>query len=184
MDECLYSLKELTSFVSDIKHALRYNNKLWTVLKPLLKATVQYHSNYVFPIYTKDVRRVLHSWGNFNKHNTANKDPWFHMFCKWIHQFNWLNSREFTGFCEQIWCVNKCLQWNHEFFTWWHVPGKPYQFWPSTTRVKLVQNSWQQAEDVYSVNTHENMYWWSGTNYEPVWHVPTGSEIVPCLLGS
>ena len=30
------------------------------------------------------------------------------------------------------------------------------------------------------VNTHENTYWWSGTNYEPV---PTGSEMVPCLLG-
>ena len=33
------------------------------------------------------------------------------------------------------------------------------------------------------VNTHENTYWWSGTNHEPVWHVPTGSEMVPCLLG-
>ena len=33
------------------------------------------------------------------------------------------------------------------------------------------------------MNTHENMYWWSRTNYEPVWHVPTGSETVPCLLG-
>ena len=80
----------------------------------------------------------------------ANNDPWFHMFCKWIHEFNWLNSREFTGFFEQIWCVDICLLWNHEFFTWWHIPVKPYQFWPSTTRVKLVQNSWQQAEHVYS----------------------------------
>ena len=33
------------------------------------------------------------------------------------------------------------------------------------------------------VNTHENTYWWSSTNYEPVFHVPTGSEMVPCLLG-
>ena len=33
------------------------------------------------------------------------------------------------------------------------------------------------------VNTHENTYWWSGTNYEPVRHVRTGSEMVPCLLG-
>ena len=34
----------------------------------------------------------------------ANNDLWFHMFCKWIHEFSWLNSRvsvcEFTGFCE------------------------------------------------------------------------------------
>ena len=84
----------------------------------------------------------------------ANNDPWFHMFCKWIHEFNCLNSRvsvgEFTGFCEQIWCVDTCLPWNHEVFTWWHVPVNPYQFWPSTTCVKLVQNSWQQAEHVYS----------------------------------
>ena len=76
------------------------------------------------------------------------------MFCKLIHEFNWLNSRVFvcevTGFCEQIWCVDTCLPWNHNFFTWWHVPVKLYQFWPSTTRVKLVQNSWQQAEHVYS----------------------------------
>ena len=34
------------------------------------------------------------------------------------------------------------------------------------------------------VNTRENTYWWSGTNYEPVWHLPTGSEMVPCLLGN
>ena len=71
----------------------------------------------------------------------ANKDAWFHMFWKWIHEFNWLNSLEFTGFYEQIWCVDTCLLRNHEFFTWWHVPVKPYQFWPSTTCVKLVQNS-------------------------------------------
>ena len=84
----------------------------------------------------------------------ANNDPWFHMFFKWINEFNWLNSHvsvhEFTGFCEQIWCVDTCLPWSHEFFMWWHVPVKPYQFWPSTTCVKLVQNSWQQAEHVYS----------------------------------
>ena len=34
--------------------------------------------------------------------------------------------------------------------TWYHIPVKPYQFWPSTTHVKLVQNSWQQTENVYS----------------------------------
>ena len=33
------------------------------------------------------------------------------------------------------------------------------------------------------MNIHENTYWCSGTNYEPVQHVPTGSGIVPCLLG-
>ena len=82
----------------------------------------------------------------------ANNDPWFHKFCKWIHEFSWLNSCEFTGFCEQIWCVDTCLPWNHEFFTWKHMPVKPYEFWP--TRVKLVQNSWQQAEHMYS---HEYM---------------------------
>ena len=32
------------------------------------------------------------------------------------------------------------------------------------------------------VSIYENTYWWSGTNYEPVWHMPTGSEMVPCLL--
>ena len=35
----------------------------------------------------------------------ANNGPWFHIFCKWIHEFNWLNSRvslcEFTRFCEK-----------------------------------------------------------------------------------
>ena len=60
----------------------------------------------------------------------ANNDPWFPMFCKWIHEFNWLNSRvsicEFTGFCEQIWYVDTYLPWNHNIFMWWHVPVKPY----------------------------------------------------------
>ena len=96
----------------------------------------------------------VHVHGLFFVVVPANNDPWFHMFCKWINEFNWLNShvsvREFTGFSEQIWCVNTCLPWNHNFFTWWHIPVKPYQFWPSTTRIKLVQNSWQQAEHVYS----------------------------------
>ena len=39
----------------------------------------------------------------------ANKDPLFHMLWKWIHEFNWLNSCEFTRFCERIWCVDTCL---------------------------------------------------------------------------
>ena len=102
-----------------------------------------------------------------------------------IHVFPYMNSPDSK---EQIWCVNTCSLWNHEFFKWWHVPVKPYQFWPSTTRtVKIVQNSWQQAEHVYSreiMNIQENTYWWSGTNYEQLWHVPTGSEMIPCLLGS
>ena len=104
----------------------------------------------------------------------ANNDPWFHMFCEWIHKFNWLNSREFTGLCEHIWCVDTCLPWNHEFSTWWHVPVKSYQFWPRMTRDKLVQNLWQKQNRCIHVNTHENTYRWSGTNYEPVWHVPIG----------
>ena len=107
------------------------------------------------------------------------------MFCKWIHEFNCLNSRvsvrEFTGFDEQIWCVDTCLTWNHECFTWWHVPVKLYPVW-------LVSNSFKTCDNEQNtcihVNTHENRYWWSSTNYEPVWHVPTGSEMVPCLLGN
>ena len=30
---------------------------------------------------------------------------WFYMFWKLIHEHNWFSSREFTRFCEQIWCV-------------------------------------------------------------------------------
>ena len=65
------------------------------------------------------------------------------------------------------------------FFTWWHVPVNPYQFWPSTTRVKLVTTG---RTRVFTWIHVKNTYWWSGTNYEPVWHLPTGSEMVPCLL--
>ena len=93
-------------------------------------------------------------------------------FCTWIHR-------------TKNWCVNMCLLWNQQLFTWWRVPVKPYQFWPSTTRVKLVQNLWQQAEHVYSCE-----YTWKHVLveqyqlcYAPVWYVPTGSEMVPCLLG-
>ena len=103
---------------------------------------------------------------NFKKKITytipANNDPLFHMFWKWIHEFNWLNSRvsisEFTGFCEQIWCVHTCLPWNHQFFTWWHVPVKPYQFWPSTyscqTHSKLVTTGRTCAFTWIHMKTH------------------------------
>ena len=64
----------------------------------------------------------------------------FTCFCTWIHWILWTN----------LVCVDTCLPWNHEFFTWWYIPVKPYQFWPSMTHVKLLQNSWQQAEHVYS----------------------------------
>ena len=60
----------------------------------------------------------------------------------------------------------------------------------SSDPVRLVSNSFKTHDSrqntcihVNTVNTHENTYWWSGTNYEPVWHMPTGSEMVPCLLG-
>ena len=57
----------------------------------------------------------------------------------------------------------------------------------SSDLVRLVSNSFKTRDNRQNtyihVNTHENTYWWSGTNYEPVWHVPTGSEMVPCLLG-
>ena len=46
------------------------------------------------------------------------------------------------------------------------------------------KNSWQQAEHMYSHEYIWNTYWWSGTNYEPVWHQPTVSKMVPCLLGN
>ena len=134
------------------------------------------------PIKTKVKSWISHKWSEneFQGANPANSDPWFHMFCKWIHEFNWLNLcvsvHEFTRFCEQIWCVDTRLPWKHEFFTQWHVPVKLYQFWPNTTHVKLVTTARQNT--CIHVNTQENTYWWSGTNYEP-----TGSEMVPCLLG-
>ena len=41
--------------------------------------------------------------------------------------------------------------------------------------VRLVSNSFKTHDNRQNtcihVNTHENTYWWSGTNYEPVWHV-------------
>ena len=56
----------------------------------------------------------------------------------------------------------------------------------SSDPVRLVSNSFKIRDNRQNtcihMNTHENTYWWSGTNYEPVWHVPTGLEMVPCLL--
>jgi len=46
-----------------------------------------------------------------------------------------------------------------------------------------MSNSFKTCDNRQNVNTHENIYWWSGTNYEPVCHMPNGSEMVPCLLG-
>ena len=93
----------------------------------------------------------------------ANNDPWFHpLLYMWIHEFNWLNSNvsvcEFTRFCEQIWCRHVFTMKSEKFFTWWHVPLKQYQFWPSTTRVKLVQNCDNRQNMCIHVNTHENTY--------------------------
>ena len=67
-------------------------------------------------------------------------------------------------------CDDTC-QWNHT----------------SSDPLRLMSNSFKTRDNGQNtcihVNTHESTYWWSGTNYEPVWHVPTGSEMVPCLLG-
>ena len=109
----------------------------------------------------------------------------FHMFCKWIHEFNWLNwhvsVREFTGFCEQIWCVNTCLPWNHELIC--HMMSRSSDIVPVLTQYDSCQTYDNRQNMCIHVNTQENTYWWSGTNYEPVRHGPTGSEIFPCLLG-
>ena len=77
--------------------------------------------------------------------NPANNDLWFHI-------------SEFTSSTGSIHVnspdsVNKfgVFTVKSQFFMWWLVPVKPYQFWPSTTRVKLDQNLWQQAEHVYSL---------------------------------
>ena len=102
--------------------------------------------------------------------NPASNDPWFHIcsVSEFTSSISSIHVNSPARFCEKIWCADMCLPWNHEFFTWWHVRVKPYQFWPSTTRVKLIQNSWQQADHVYTheytwihMNTNENTYWWS-----------------------
>ena len=36
----------------------------------------------------------------------ANNDPWFHVFSKWIHQFNWFNSRVFGTWIHGILSTN------------------------------------------------------------------------------
>ena len=98
-----------------------------------------------------------------------------------IHVFSYVNSpdsvkklfgvstrvyREITHFSS-----NDIYQWNRT----------------CSDPVRLVSNSFKTRDNrqntcIY-VNIHENAYWWSGTNYKPVWHVPTGLEMVPCLLG-
>ena len=110
----------------------------------------------------------------------ANNDPWFHMFYKWIHEFPYVNSLD---------SVNKfgvLTRVYHEIMSF--SRDDTYQ-WNRTSShpVQLVSNSFKIRDNRQNtcihVNTHENRYCWSGTNYEPVWHVSTGSEMVPCLLG-
>ena len=88
----------------------------------------------------------------------ANNDPWFHMFCKWIHEFNWLCSRvsvrEFTRFCEQIWCVDTCLPWNHEFFPWWQWNCTSSDPWYD----RLMSNSFKTRDN--RQNTYSREYTW------------------------
>ena len=64
----------------------------------------------------------------------------FTCFRTWIHRILWTNlvCRSTRVYCE-------ITSFSHDV-----IPVKPYQFWPSTTRVKRVQNLWQQAEHMYS----------------------------------
>ena len=77
--------------------------------------------------------------GNLRRY-PANNDPWFHMFCKWIHEFNWLNSRvsvrEFTGFCDQIWCVKHVFTVKSRIF---HVMTRTSETVPVLTQYDSCQ---------------------------------------------
>ena len=92
-----------------------------------------------------------------------------------IHVFPYVNSPDSVnkfGVSTRVYREITSFQWNRT----------------SSDPVRLVSNSFITPRDnrqntCIHVNTQENMYWWNGTNYEPVWHVPTGSEMVPCLLG-
>ena len=91
------------------------------------------------------------------------------MFCKWIHPILWTNL-----VCRHVFTVKPRV-----FHMMTRVSSDPV--WLVSNSFKTRDN-WQNT--CIHVNTHENTYWWSGTNYEPVWHMPTGSEMVPCLLGN
>ena len=111
--------------------------------------------------------------------HAANNDTWFHIFFKWIHGFNLLNSHvNSMDSVKNLVCWHVFTVKTRVFHTMTHTNSNP---------VQLVSNSFKTCDNRQNtcihMNPHENTYWWSGTNYEPVWHVPTGSEIVPCLLG-
>ena len=84
-----------------------------------------------------------------------------------------VNSPDFLNKFGVSWHVH--FLWNHEFF---HVMTRASETVPVLTQYDSCQNrSKVKTRDnrqnaCIQVNTHENMYWWSSTNYEPVWHVP------------
>ena len=107
-------------------------------------------------------------------YNPATNDPWFHMFCKWIHEYNWLNSRVSIRLIH--WTLRTNLLRRHVFTVKsrvFHVMTHASETIPVLTQYDLCQTRDYRQNTCIRVNTHENTYWWSGTNYEPVWHVPT-----------
>ena len=85
-------------------------------------------------------------------------DLWFHKFCKWIYEFNWLKSpvsvREFTRFCEQIWCVDTCIPWNHDFF---HVMTCTSETVPVLTQYDSCQTRYNSQNTCILVNTRHGI---------------------------
>ena len=97
-----------------------------------------------------------------------------------IHVFPYVNSPDSVnkfGVSTRVYCEITSFS-RDDTYQWNRTSSDP---------VRLMSNSFKTCDNRQNtcihVNTHETMYWWSGTNYEPVWHVPTGSEMVPCLLG-
>ena len=109
------------------------------------------------------IQYYSHCYGKQYYNSPANNDPWVHMFCKWIHKFNWLNSREFTGCFHMtrasetvpVW-PNLWQQAEHGYsreYTWKHVLVEQYQLWTSMTCANWFRNgslfAWSLDQKLY-----------------------------------
>ena len=96
-----------------------------------------------------------------------------------LAQFTWIHRISVNKYGVSISISRDIMSFTRDDMYQWNCT--------SSDPVRLVSNSVKTCDNrqktCIHMNTHENtyMYWWSSTNYEPVWHLPTGSNMVPCL---
>ena len=95
----------------------------------------------------------------------ANNDPWFHMFCKWIHEFSWLNSPIHVfpyvnspdsvnkfGVSTRVYLYREIMSFSHDDTYQWNRT--------SSDPVRLVSNSFKTRDNRQNTCVYSREYTW------------------------